>query len=191
MDRKTDTLTSALDRDVARKIRELAMASGVTTHALTVQVLTDYANSKPRPAVADFSERAVACYTVPAEPFSVNLALPLAMRLHSAAKYVRQTNGMPMPPSILVRDILSHVFGEKTDIIERIQAIADKARDNTFAFTGRVVTRAGVDWHLQTFTTSYTVRNAIHEAAHSRGKTISDVVRKVLDVALPPALEPL
>jgi hypothetical protein len=178
MDRKTDTLTSALDRDVARKIRELAMASGVTTHALTVQVLTDYANSKPRPAVADFSERAVACYTVPAEPFSVNLALPLAMRLQ-------------MPPSILVRDILSHVFGEKTDIIERIQAIADKARDNTFAFTGRVVTRAGVDWHLQTFTTSYTVRNAIHEAAHSRGKTISDVVRKVLDVALPPALEPL
>jgi hypothetical protein len=191
MDRKTETLTAALDRDVANKLRALAASVGVTTHALTVQVLTDYVHSKPRPAPVTIHPEAEDVYAKPGEPFAVHLLLPLAMRLHSTARYLRQTNGMPMPPSILVREILSHVFGKPTDIVERIQAVAEKARGDTFAFTGATVTRGGHRWHTQTFTTIFSVRNAIHEAARSRGKTISDVVRKVLDVALPPALEPL
>lgn len=179
-------LSVAVPEMTAHNLRKQAEAKGYTLHRYLQKTLVAIASQPKRaePYVHVLPSDANADPLT--ETLQVEMPLALAMRLHSAARQMRDPSGAPCSPTWLARQIVLHFCYKPTDIMTRIKAEVDPAYEDIVPFLGRVKYRAGQELHLLPIKCTYEGRASIMRTAQMRGVTVAALVRKILDKVLPP-----
>lgn len=184
MAQDTVQITVAVPRARALILQEQAERHGFTVHRYMQKLITDMTNS---------GKRAPAYVHVPdadknAEPLTetiiVEMELPLAQRLHTAARQMTTPSGAPCSPTWLARQILLHLCHEPSDIMERIREINPHYQDLN-QFPGRLYVRCGRYIHPMPIKFTLQGRTAVIEAARQRGMSVTGMARKLFDRVLP------
>lgn len=182
-------ITVSVEPHVHNALSARAKAEGYTLHRWMQRLLNDQARISPGKVL----RQPATMHTMPSdsniEPMTetviVELSLSMAMRLQTAARQMRDPSGTPVSPAWLCRQLVMHVVHKRSDIVERIKAEVDPSYRDIVPFVGRLRQRAGREWYPQPMKCTFAGRNDLFAIAKQRGVTVTDLVRKIIDRALP------
>lgn len=178
-------VAGTISNHYADKLQTIARARGFSSlHAFVSRVLTGLAKNTSLPAPGELppSDGNVNRLT---QTLTVEILLPLAQRLHSAARQMRDGTDEPVQPTELVRMLLVHECERPTNVVQQIAEQVDPAYVDIVPFTGKTFTRSGYAWHTLRIKCSTDTEKAIALARSERGVTLASLVRDVLDAHLP------
>jgi hypothetical protein len=181
----TRQITATLSRNYADKLERVARARGLTLHAFATKVMTALAQKaqvSDEPLPAKNKEPSPDDLT---ETVVVEIRLPLAIRLQSAARQMRDKLGKPLTMTELARELLIHECQHPTNIVQQMNEQVDPEYVDTVPFSGKTVPRSGFDWYILRLRCALDTRNAIFGAAQEREESVATMVRNILNDHLP------
>jgi hypothetical protein len=181
------TVSATLPVAQADRLAQLAKAHGYSLHAFLVRTLSRMADKMPMPDAATLRARDANQEKLP-ETLLVEITLKLALRLHAAARQLRDPSGKPTTPSALARQLLIHECERTTDIVQVMAEQLDPDYVDIVPFTGRMTKPRGkfqIAWHPLTIPCAFSTRQCVIEKAQEQGVTMADLVRGILHTHLP------
>lgn len=177
--------TATIPRATYAKLERIAKHRGLSLHAFMNKLLAGVAERTPEPS----GEPAMPI-DQSAEKFGemlmVEVSLDLGLRLHSAARQMRDERGQPLNPTALARMILIDAYEAPCGFAERIQRETDPAYVDIVPFTGQMTKpRNFKSYHLLIVRMLFSTKQAILAAAQEDNCSMAVLVRKALDDYLP------
>lgn len=178
-------LTASVPHSVWHHMSQLAEMNGQSLHAYMCELCATHTKHTPIP-----KERMLRTDSLAEKlPETVQAWIPirLALRLHSAARQMRDASGRTIQPATLARMLMIHECERTTDIIMQLneQVKPDFVNDLPFHGKTRYSKREWCDVHLLIFYCSFATRQAIDTAAMQEELSITHLVRFTLDKHLP------
>lgn len=179
------TVSVQIPYDRAKKLKAWAADSGLTFHKYMQKILQELSSGNPRVFVHEHhvsSDSNVADLT---ETMIFQVPLDLGLRLHSAARQMRDPADRPVSPSWLARHIILHYTHKRSDIIDRVLREVDPKYVDHVPFPARTIVRAGRTYYPLPIKCTLEAKLAIVAAASEKGLSATALAQRILDRVLP------
>lgn len=170
-----------------RRLENAAKKSGYTLHRYMQKLIGDLSNAEPHVYRHDHgvvnSDGTIEGRLT--ETVVVHTPLDLGLRLHAAARQMRDPSGAPVSPTWLARQIVLHYIVRKSDIMDRVRAEVDPAYVDHVPFQARTLARAGRVLYPMPVKFTFAHKETLFAVAKQKGMSVTRLVLAILDKAVP------